>query len=484
MTNVTIPFGPWLPSSPKFNNPGCVVADNCIPSTSSYKPLRSLSITEDEISATVLGAEQVYTNSGVSVIVGGYDDGLFVRNAGVTETTGLSSIGDMQAWDFCKFNDFVIATALNNNPQYLTDIDSDDTFSDLAGSPPQARFCDRVGDFVMLGNIADAPYRIQWSSLNSPATSWAPDRLTQAGFADLDTGYGSVQRVVGGRYALVFQERGVHRLSYVGPPAVWRADPVSRDRGTIAPFSVVTVGFQTFFLAQDGFFVTNGSEFQSIGSQRVNRWFFDNVDQSEISTVHAAVDWQNECVFWAFKSGLGAGFDRFIIYSWAQQQWSSGTASVDWIVGSALDGIDLDSLDAVYGDLDQIPVSLDSSLFKGGNRTLSAFDTDHFYGTFTGSPLQAEWETAEMQPGSRQRVFVSEITPIMEADEWDAEASIFFRDNTGGEYQTAFVPTGWGGFVPVRAEGVRLRVALRKPAGSEWSDMQGVQCAFAGAGER
>ena len=104
----------------------------------------------------------------------------------------------------------------------------------------------------MLGYIDGAPTRIQWSSFNSPATTWAADRLTQAGYADLDPRFGPITALVGGRYPMVFQERGISLVQYVGPPTVWRVSVVSEDRGCIAPFSVATIGSQTYFLSGMG----------------------------------------------------------------------------------------------------------------------------------------------------------------------------------------------------------------------------------------
>lgn len=489
MASITVPFGEFMPSAPDFQNPGCVVADNVIPSPGGYAPFPQLTGQSETVVGTVKGAQQFFRNTGDSVIVGGTDDRLFIRTTSITQTTGYSSIGSEEAWDFCRFNDFVIATAVNNDPQYLDDIDSDTSWSALPGSPPQAKRCARVGDFVMLGNIGGEVNKIQWSSFNSPTGSWSADRLTQAGSAYMPSQFGAVQKIIGGRYALIFQKRGVMRLSYVGPPSVWRADVVSEDRGATAAFSVVPVGYQTFFLAQDGFYVTNGSAFQPIGSDRVNEWFFENIDQASISTVQGAVDWQNSSVVWAFQSSAGGSdvYDRLIIYSWTQQRWSTATVDANWVVGSQIDPTTLEDLDAIYGDLDSIPESLDSESFKGGDRLLSAFTVDGAnaeYSTFTGSPSRATWETGEFQPSPGQRVFVSEVHALIEAETWDMEAAVIARNNMGVETTSTQVAAGWSGFCPVRAEGQKCRVKLVKPAGSTWSRAQGVQATFEPAGMR
>lgn len=477
-----IMFGEWLPSAPSFKNPGCEVAKNCIPKAGgAYGPLRSLEAGGASASAPVRGAELLFNTADDAVIVGGTATSLFVQTTALTETTGLSSISEGEAWDFARFNDFVFATAENNAPQYLTDIDSDTSWSAVPGSPPNAKRCAKVGEFLMLGSISGAPNRIQWSPYNNPAGTWGTDRLTQAGLADLDSNFGEVMRIVGGRYATVFQKRGIQRLTYVGPPAVWRADVIEEDRGCVAPFGIASLGYLHYFLAEDGFFVTNGSSVQPIGTNRINAWFFDNVNPDKISQTQAVVDWENEVVVWAFISGSG-GYDTLLFYSWAHNRWSYAEVSVDWVVGAKEAGINLDSLDAIYGDLDSIPLSLDSSLFRPGASILGAY-VSGAYNTFTGTPYEATWETGETQPSPMQRVFVSEVMPIAEVDDWDFKARLKFRNNFGAQSTSAQVSTGWSGGAPVRGEGQKMAVELVKPAG-EWSNVQGAQVRYKAAGYR
>lgn len=474
-----IPFGEWLPSQPDFRNPGCVEALNVIPSPGGYSPLLDLVDTGADVTGTVVaGAQNFVDNSGNPVIVGGVGTRLFtVRGTTVAQTTGLTT--SALAWDFAKFNDFVIATDINNAPQYLTDIDTDDTWSAVPGSPPNARYCAAISNFLMLGNISGAPYRIQWSSYNSPATSWTASRLTQAGFADLATEFGAVQRIIGGRFGIVFQERGIHRLNYVGPPLVWSADVISKDRGTTAPFSVVNVGYLTYFLAQDGFYVTDGSSVQPIGNRRVDRWFFDTVDQANLSATQGAVDWHNQCIVWAFRGTTNSVRNRLLIYSWGEDRWSNAELTTGWLVDTNVAAVTLEGVDTLYpSGIDSVPLSLDSGVFRAGSNVLSAFvagATDSTLYNFTGNPLRAVWETSKFQAAPGQRVFISGVRPVADADTWDWNAVLKFRNWDGDDLWSARLDAAWDGNIPVTGEGMDMSVQLVKPAGSEWNHSQGVQ---------
>lgn len=484
MPLIDIPFGEWLPSKGSFKNPGCEVADNVIPTPGMYSPFPMLIGQSQTVTGAVKGAAQMFNATG-SIIVGGTDDRLFIRGSTITQTTGLSSIGAGEAWDFARFNAFVFATAANNDPQYLDNIDSDTSWSALPGSPPAAKRCAKVGDFLMLGDCDGVPHRLQWSAFNNPAGSWAASRLTQAGSVDLDPNLGGIQRIVGGRYATVFQQRGIQRISYVGPPQVWRADIVSVDRGAVAPFAVVPVGYTTYFFAQDGFYVTNGSSVENIGNSRIDRWFFENANQARLAEMQGAIDWQNESIVWAFCGEGSETFNRLLVYSWSQNRFSTATVPVGWVVGSQLDGVDLDSLDAIYTDLDSIPLSLDSAEFRPRDRRLSAFVTGAStseYSTFTGTPMKATFETGEFQPSPHQSVYVSEVSPIMDADEWDALFTLIMRDNKGNLTFSNETPIGNNGFSPIEGEGKKATIRMVKPAGTVWDNAQGVHVRFQPAG--
>lgn len=485
--SIEIPVRDWLPDRPSYQNPGCEVADNVIPTPGGFGPFAGLEQQGGTISAAVRGAEQFFTDDGASLICGGTDGALFVRREdSVTETAGYSALATEEKWDFCRFNSFVIATSVNNAPQYLNDLNVASGWQDLPGSPPSARRCDRVLDFVMMGDIDGARNRIQWSSFNNPTGAWASDRLTQANFADLDPDGGPVQKIVGGRYATVFQRRAIQRLNYVGPPVVWQADVISVDRGTIAPFSVVDVGYFTFFLAQDGFYVTNGSSVDPIGTQRVNSWFFDAADASRLDRVQGVADWDNRCIVWTFNENSQTDYDRCIIYSWEENRWSTATLSVQSFVAAPLDGVTLEGLDADNPSIDAMSLSLDDSSFVARSRVLGVFSETagaNTYSTATGTPLAATWRTGDFQPAPHKRVFVSEATPVIDATDWDCTIDLRLKDNRNGLSTTGPKTTGWSGFAPVRGEGRLASLEIVKPAGT-WQDMSAVQVKFRQAGER
>jgi hypothetical protein len=483
---VDLMFGEWLPDVADYQNPGLLVAENVIPRGGAYRPQYGLVAQSDVATGAIRGAQLMFTSTGGTAIVGGTTSRLFVTIGGtVTETTPANPVVAPDCWDFCRFNDFVIATTLANAPYHLSDLDSDTSWSLLAGSPPNAKYCARVGDFVMLGNIADHPNRVHWGAFNSPGGAWAPARLTQAGYNDLTRDFGAVQRIVGGRYSMVFQERGVQRVEYVGPPGVHRFTEIEDGRGCVAPFSVVNLGFVTYYLAQDGFWSTDGNSFEPIGTGRVNKWFFENVNVAKLGETHGTVDFENERIVWAFKAGSGA-FDRLISYSYSENRWSHGRVDVNRLVETVLGGLTLEQIAALYPVLEDVPASFDDPRWMGRNRVMAAYvdgasTTDR--NAFSGERLAAYVETGEFQPAPGRRVHSQRARPLGDGAENFTAAAIAI-DNDRTETVGAFNAVQAAGWAPIRADGQSMRLAVRAAAGADWRSLQGAQVGFRPSGGR
>lgn len=489
MQRVEIPFGEWLPSGPDWKNPGLLEAENVVPSPGGYRPLLS-HVGVQDVAAPVRGGAAFYRQDGTPIVVAGTATTLQTYVGGtLTGTTSLTTLTDDQAWQFAQFNNFVIATSVTNAPRYLDNINTATSWTTLPGSPPTGRYVARVSEFLFIGGIANAPNRIQWSAFNSPATSWSPDRLTQADFQDLPQQFGPVQGIVGGRYSIVFQERGVVRLDQVEPPVVFRVTEIERDRGCTAPYSIVTSGFVTAFLAQDGFWTTNGSAFQPIGSSRVNRWFFETVDQSRITEVQGAVDWQSESFVWAFPTinALPGQRDMLLFFSWSQNRWTMARVATNWLVVTRVPGFTLEQLSTAHPNLENVPFSLDSPAWRPRQQALGAFvpsGSGSSWGLFNGPTMQATFETGEFQPLPGRRVFMTEGWPLVDGTQSNIEMGVVSSDAVGASFTGPLTPKGVAGFCPIRAGGKSLRARVRIPAGALWRDMTGFQAAFTVGGLR
>jgi len=481
-----VPFGEYLPDQADFNNPGCTDALGVLPDINGFRPFKDLTVTSDALSARARGLGAASDTGGAVSIYAGDQDKLYhlIRNGWVdiSKSGGYSGTSTSDSeWQMEAFGQTFIATNFDDPVQSIAI--GGTVFADLIDSAdtPKARHLGVVREFVVLGNTSDGtdgikPERVWWSGIND-ATDFTPAASTQCDFQDIPEG-GWVMRIVGGvEYGLIFQERRISRMTYVGSPLVFRIDAIDRKRGTPISGSVIGHGRNVFFISEEGFMVTNGQNTTPIGDNRVDRFFWDQFDTQYISRVSAAIDPLNKLVMWAFPgTGNSAGTpNKILIYSWGTNRWSRVDKDLE-ILGRSVDpGYTLDGLDDVSTDLDALAFSLDSRAWTGGDFQLAAFDTSHKYGTFVGSNLAAVIETSEFEQEG-QNSQIDRVRPLVDGTSATITAALATRDtqNEQSSFGTA-IDDEANGDVSVSSEGRYHKVQVNIAAGGTWTRAQGVQ---------
>tara|TARA_R110002126_G_scaffold6091_1_gene32040 strand:+ start:7445 stop:8947 length:1503 start_codon:yes stop_codon:yes gene_type:complete len=496
-------FGEFLPDQAKYASPGATNAKNCLPLTNrSYGPLPALTSVVDALSNRVQGAASLQQASGAQFTFCGDNQNLFKLGttafAEISKSTNAYTTALDDRWNILQYGDRVVA--LNGHtdaPQsYLMGTSSD--FADLAGSPPYAKHQGVVNNFVMFGNIKQGsdvvPNRVHWCAINNP-TDWptigsADAASKQSDRQDLPTGLTvmSITGAVGGADGAVFMRESIYRVSYEGAPLVFSFTEVERGRGTLAGSSVVNVGPFAFFLAEQGFFVFDGSQSTSIGSQKVDKFFFDDLDFNFIDRITGAADPKAKLVWWSYtgqnnRSGVP---NKLIIYNWETQRWSYGEVEVQLIFNDTSVGYNLDQLNP-FGNLETIETSFDDRFWVGGFASLSAFSQTNRLSTFSAPPMEAiltttEFGGMELFKKPNERLYVNGIRPHV--DGGVSTVSLNYRDTP-----QALISTD--GPSVVDSNGVAhftrscryARATVTIAAGGTWSHAQGVDMDVAEDGE-
>jgi hypothetical protein len=408
--------GDWTPDMPDLGGNG-ITAQNVIPWQGAYKSFPSLVAQTNALNARCQGAAFGKDSAGNIYNYAGTVSKLYQQapgSASYVDSTrlvgGAYAVGASDAWEFAQWGNTMLATNGADAPQVVTLGGAN--FAALAGSPPKARHIGIVRDFVVLGNVDDGtarPNRIVWSAINNSA-DYAISANTQSDVQDLQGDGGWVQKIVGGEYGLVFQERAVWKMTYIGSPVIFQFDLIERSRGALASQGVIGWGNMVFFLADDGFYmIVGGSPAIPIGASKVDQTFLADLRVAYAYRVNAAVDPTNKLVMWAYP-GTGSTdgtCNKIIVYNWAAKKWARVVnVTLEAFMRWAATGYSLDSLDSVSTSLDALPDSLDSRAWIGGAQNLAAFETDHKAYTFTGTAMDAIVDTGEVQltPGMRSNV--------------------------------------------------------------------------------
>ena len=475
------PFGPWLADGVDFRNPGLEACENVIPSANGYQPARALVSSGVSVPGTIIGASSAYLVDGAAIVLVATTADLYVLRSGTATASGLTlglAVSDLVAFE--QFGASVYATTKNGGLWVLDDIQTDNTFAAGTGSPPSGNAIARVADFLILGDLIDtdstaAPYRIRWPRFNNPGGTWDTDIGAQSGALDLNAQRGPVTAITGGTSGLIFQTRGVSRITFTGGATVFSIDDFEQNRGCVAPGSAVQVGETTYYLAHDGFYRTEGTTPQPISTGRVWRWFLDNTNQTYIANVVGSVDFERRCIVWLFVGSdeQDRTYTGQLWYSWETDSWSNVDQAAEWIVQSARPGVTLEQLASEYPNLDTMDLSLDSPDFQASGRNLQLFSGGALCNA-SGATLAPKWTGGSLQLQENRRNFVEAVTPLVEAD--TASVVLGTRDRmTQTLTVTPETPIGPIGFAPFNHDGRYFRVTVTIPAGVEWSQAYGYQ---------
>lgn len=490
---IFIPFGEWLPDQPALSNPGAIVVKNVIPLTDrSYGPFPSAVVYSAALTAYARGAFSARDSSGnVSNFAG---DGTKLYKSSATAWTDVSKTATTYAtaakgwWEFEQFGNIVIATNLADAIQAFT-LGTSSEFADLDSVAPNARTAAVIRDFLMVGNTndgtdGDQPNRVWWPAINDP-TNWPTPGSSSAAQVQSDfqnlAGTGAVQRItaaIGGADGAVFCESGIWRVSYEGPPTVFRFDQIEGARGTPAPRSVLNIGAVAFYIADDlAPYMFNGASSIPIGNQKVDKWLAANIRQDQLHRVTSVASPNDKTAMWGFMSNDSLEHpDKILIYNWAINRFAYAEVDHELLRRATADGYTLETLDSISSDIDAFPVSFDDPSLTAGATTLAIFDTEHKWSNLSGAPLAAEIETGEVNVRG-MRPYIDGLRPLVD-NETAVTAALKYRNSQDAgttPTATAYTSRGTEGICFNRIEARYVRGSVKIAAGATWGHAQGVE---------
>lgn len=502
---LVLPVAEYAPDMPDYPGVASSLIKNVVPKTAvSYGPMLSPAPVYDALDARCQGATAFRDNDGNTYVYAGTGHNLYQVAAGssgwtnISKASGVYSLAPDDQWQFIFFNGDVLAGNRNDNIQRLS-INDGGTFVDLTGAPPRGRFMAVIKNaFVAVGDTWDSEngylrQRIRWCAAGDH-TNWPTpgtnDAATyQAGAVDL---LGPAGWVMGfatdliNADAIIFQEYGVRRMTYHGPPDIFTMLPVENIRGCLCPYSIVSTGGVCYYWGTDGLYKFDGAESLGIGANRVDKTVYAELSQGNINRVFGTSDPANKLIFWAYPSTQAVtGIpDRLLVYNTVLDRFSLCEITCETIVRLLSIGYTLDQLWTVFGwHVDEIPAPLSSSVWLGGRVQLALFDSAHKLNYLTGSSLEATVETKELNPVPGGRALVRGCRPLI--DTTSVTVSMGRRDLTAASvsYEQAYALNQLG-VCPARTSGRYLRAKTVIAAGASWNDISGVELDMTAQGVR
>ena len=494
MPRQLFPFAEWLPDIPAWENPGALVARNVIPGPNSYKPFPNKVVFSTALGSRCQGAIVARDLAGNFYNYAGDSTALYqLTGASWSNETRLVSgsytTNTEDFWEFVQWGETVIACngAAADTPQRISLGAAN--FINLPGGPNPARHIAVVRDFVVLGNISGAPQTVQWSAINN-SDSWTASPATLADSQRLAGDGGWIQRIIGGEYGVIFQERSIWRMTFVGSPLVFQFDQVHKNLGAYCPQAVIAYQNLAFFLSEDGFYMFDGVNVKPIGRGKVDQTFLADLDTTYYNRVFAGIDPLNKLVMWAYPASGNANGNpnKILIYNWGFDKWSEVVdIDIELLARNVSGAYTLDGLDAITTNLDALPVSLDSRRWNAGQLLASCFDNAHKLANFNGSSMAATVDTGEFQlnRGMNGRAYITEVRPNVEGVSASAQITLITRNglNESVSSGTVMSPNATG-FVQTRSTARLHRVRTTTTNNVNFSNLYGVEVVYSIDGDR
>jgi hypothetical protein len=470
----TIEFGEWMPDQAGITG-SIQEAYNVIPQAIGYAPLPELVEFSGAASENLTNVFATRYGGTTTVFAAGTTK-LFKFDSTDLSLDDVSKSGGYTTADrfyFTQFGQKLIASNGNSKLQ-VWDLGGSTAFADLAAAAPTAKFVTVIRDFVVAANTSSAPSTVYWSDINDE-TDWTPSDLSQSDSQIIPDG-GDIRGITGGEFGLVLLEKAISRMSYVGAPLFFQFDTIAKNIGCYESNSIAQFGNLTFFLSDDGFYMCDGQTVTPIGAEKIDRFFFNNVDQSQLNKMSATVDSVRKLVIWQFTDIFAR--KRLMIYNWQSRKWSEGETTSDYLAPIATAGTTLEALDT-FGNMDTIQTSFDSRLWAGG-KFVSAGTKATKIVTFTGSPKEGYITSGDIGNGSQSIITLAKP----KIDNGTSSVAVYSRN-----LLTA-VPT----FGTATSSDSENRISLRSsgnyhrvrvyPVGSNWKTAVGVDITIVPTGGR
>lgn len=467
-------LGEWLPDQPGVT--GAVMdAKNCYPVANGYAPFKS-EVDYSAAAATDLIVTFAGKYDGATTLFAASTTQIYKFDSNDTSLDALTTSGytAVEGWDITQFGPTMILANGIGKLQKWT-LNSSTYFGDLSADAPVAKYVTVVRDFVVAANDGSNTSKVYWSDLNDE-TDWTPSNASQADTQVLPDG-GDITGLAGGEYGLIFLERAIYRMTYVGSPFFFQFDAISRSLGCISNGSIAQYGNLTYFLADDGFYACDGQIVKNIGNEKINRWFFENAVPGEISTsMSATVNPVSKLIVWKFNNSFGG--QSLLIYSIDLNKWSYADTTATSISYILTPSATLEQVDNYSTNIDTLTIPLDSRVFAGGQLLLAGVSGAKIV-VFSGQPKTATISTGDISIG---RSVVTLAKPIVD----NGSGSIAIASRSSLDDQVEFgsdTAADSENRVSLRSNGLYHRFKLT-PTGSNWKTAVGLEFDIVKQGDR
>ena len=190
--------------------------------------------------------------------------------------------------------------------------------------------CDGVGSSSdTRGDGVQDPLLIRFSSQENPV-DWFPTATNTAGDLRLGAGSTFVQAVETKREILVYTDKSLHSMRFIGPPFTFGITQIASNITIMSSSAAIATEDVVYWMGIDNFYVHAGQTAQLPCT--VKDEVFTNFNLEEKDKVVAGINSEFGEVWWFYPSASSSENDKYVIWNYVEKVWYFGTLSrTAWI---------------------------------------------------------------------------------------------------------------------------------------------------------
>ena len=172
------------------------------------------------------------------------------------------------------------------------------------------------------GDGVQDPLLIRFSSQENPL-DFFPTTTNTAGDIRLGGGSEFVQAVETKEQILVYTNKTLHSMRFIGPPFTFGIKELSKNITIMSPSSAIAVDDSVYWMGVDTFYLYNGQT-QQLPCSVKDKVFLDlNIEERD--KVHAGANTEFSEIWWFYPSSSSTEIDKYVIYNYLENIWYFGS---------------------------------------------------------------------------------------------------------------------------------------------------------------
>ena len=184
--------------------------------------------------------------------------------------------------------------------------------------------CDGVGgsSSATQGDGVQDPLLIRFSSQENPV-DWFPTATNTAGDLRLGAGSTFVQAVETKREILVYTDKSLHSMRFIGPPFTFGISQLSSNITIMSSASAIATEDVVYWMGIDNFYVHAGQTAQLPCTVKDKIFLDFNLAQRD--KVVAGINSEFGEVWWFYPSAESSECDKYVIWNYNEKVWYYGS---------------------------------------------------------------------------------------------------------------------------------------------------------------